>query len=546
VVLAKTFRSPWRTIPERVRQLAEIGPGNEFCTFVSRGEEVAISFGELYRHSRAYAATYAALGIEPGDIVIVMLEHSRHLFSSYLGAMLAGAIPAFMPFPSPKQRADLFWADHQALFARIEPRLLVTYTPNDITARAALGSALPVLIAGDEIFAAGESATALPGFTRLTGDIACLQHSSGTTALKKGVPLTHAAIAGHLDAYARAIELRPGDRIVSWLPLYHDMGFVACFLTALLTGIPLVALDPFEWVMKPHILFDAIERHRGTLCWLPNFAFAHLANAVRPNRHWDLSSMRAYINCSEPCKPATFERFRSRFAPDGVRSEQLAVCYAMAENVFGVTQTAIGREPAVRQLAEADAPSRTLASCGRPLVGVTVEIRGPAGTPLADGIVGEIFVRGPFLFRGYDRLPAETEHKLHGEWYASGDLGFFSDGELYVTGRVDDMLILNGRNYYAHEIEAIVDSLEGLLPGRTIAIGIDDERSGATVVVILAECRSGAPVTRISQEANALVMNRLGLSIHALVPLAPGSLIKTTSGKLSRSKNRQLYVDGAL
>ena len=545
-MLAKTFRSPWRTIPERVAQLTETGPGDEFCTFVSRGEEVLITFGELYRQSRAYAATYAALGIEPGDIVIVMLEHSPHLFASYLGAMLAGAIPSFMPFPSPKQRPDLFWADHRVLLARIEARLLVTYAPNDIAAREALGPALPVLIAGDGILAAGGAASVLPGFARFADDTACLQHSSGTTALKKGVPLTHAAIAGHLDAYARAIDLQPSDRIVSWLPLYHDMGFVACFLTALLTGIPLVALDPFEWVLKPHILFDAIERHRGTLCWLPNFAFAHLANAVRPNRHWDLSSMRAYINCSEPCKPATFERFRLRFAADGVRAEQLAVCYAMAENVFGVTQTPIGREPVTRQLTEGDVPARALASCGRPLEGVAVEARSPAGTPLADGIVGEIFVRGPFLFRGYDRLPAETERKLHGEWYASGDLGFFSDGELYVTGRVDDMLIVNGRNYYAHEIEALIDSVDGLLPGRTIAIGIDDERSGGTVVVILAECRSGAPITRISQEANALVMNRLGLSIHALVPLAPGSLVKTTSGKLSRSKNRQMYVDGAL
>ena len=542
------------TVTARLASHAAEQPEKTFCTFVSGKTEQAITFAQLYARSLAYAAVYREKGIAPGDLILIVLQHSPDLFYSFLGAMLAGAVPSFMPFPSAKQRADLYWADHQALFERIGPAMLVTYEKNLQAARENIADfALPVLVANDGIF---ERETAFEPRPCEPDDVACLQHSSGTTNLKKGVMLTHRAILEQIDAYARAIEFSTDDSVASWLPLYHDMGFIACFMLSVVLGTSLVALDPFEWVMRPQTLLDAIQKHRSTFCWLPNFAFGHLVRATRASAVWDLSSVRAFINCSEPCKPATFAKFLERFTTCGVRPEQLQVCYAMAENVFAVTQTPLGRpartlelqagaffENRVAPVSEPAQPSVALLSCGPPVNGVRIEIRKQAGEAAEPGTIGEIHVRSPFLFAGYYKLAEKTREKLRGGWYATGDMGFLNAGELFVTGRVDDMLIIAGRNYYAHEIEAIVNGVPSVLPGRNVAIAVQDRLTDAMVVAVLAECAEGAEPESLAQHIRREVLERLGLAVHAVVPLNKGELIKTTSGKISRVKNLELYLE---
>ena len=516
-----------------------------------------ITFAELLSRSAAYAECYRQMGVKPGDLVIIILQHTPHLFYSQIGAMLAGAIPSFMPFPTPKQRPELYWADHDALFAHIEPRLVVTYEENAAQLRRVLpGFRFPVLVAGESVLSLGEGAIdELPGFAAQACDIACLQHSSGTTNLKKGVMLTHAAILAHVESYAKALQFGESDSIASWLPLYHDMGFIACFLLSLIRGTHLVALDPFEWVMRPSMLLDAIERHRTTFCWLPNFAFSHIAGGARSDRVWDLSCVRAFVNCSEPCKPKTFERFARRFANDGVTPAQLQVCYAMAENVFAVTQTAIGKparslfvdpEPfSFGRIRESTGGSAIgILSCGVPIEGVSVTVAGESKEALPDGVVGEILVRSSFLFEGYYKLPEATAIKLHDGVYATGDMGFVHGGELYVTGRRDDMIIVNGQNYYAHEIEAVASEHDAAIAGRTVAIGIEEPQTDATAVVVLTECAAGAQSEKLAADLRRAILERVGLAVHSVVPLKPGQLVKTTSGKISRSKNRELYLKG--
>ena len=540
------------TVTARLARHAAEHPGKIFCTFVSGKTEKTITFAQLYDRSLAYAARYRAMGIGRGDLVLVVLQHSEHLFYSFLGAMLAGAVPSFMPFPSAKQRADLYWADHQALFERIAPALLVTYEKNLQTARENIADfALPALVADDAIFEQGTHFEPAPS---VPDDLACLQHSSGTTNLKKGVMLTHRAILEQVDAYANAIAFSDADSIASWLPLYHDMGFIACFMLSVVLGTSLVALDPFEWVMRPHTLFDAVQRHRATFCWLPNFAFGHLVRATRADAVWDLSSVRAFVNCSEPCKPETFARFLERFKGCGVRAEALQVCYAMAENVFAVTQTVIGRPVRTLELdaiaffenrvvpkSEPQQAAVALLSCGPPVKGVHLEIRTASGEPAAPGTIGEIHVRSPFLFAGYYKLPEKTREKLRDGWYATADMGFLDGGELFVTGRVDDMLIIAGRNYYAHEIEAVVNGVPCVLPGRNVAIAVEDRLTDAMVVAVLAECADGTEAEALAQHVRKEVLERLGLAVHAVLPLKKGELIKTTSGKISRVKNVELY-----
>jgi acyl-CoA synthetase (AMP-forming)/AMP-acid ligase II len=513
-----------------------------FCTFLQGASAQPITFAHLFERAKAYARRYERLGVRPGDLVIIILQHSPHLFYSYLGAILAGAVPSFMPFPSPKQHSEIYWHEHEILFERIRPRLIVTYSENLQSARAALpGFSIPVLLADDSAIEEVLDGAVLGGFSAAADSIACLQHSSGTTGLKKGVMLTHEAIVREVDVYAKAIGFTEDDSIASWLPLYHDMGFIGCFMTSVVLGTHLVALDPFEWVMRPTLLLDAIERYGTTFAWLPNFAFSHIVNGARRGSVWNLSSLRALVNCSEPCKASTFERFLARFASSGISAEHLQVCYAMAENVFAVSQTRMGEAVAIL-----DAAGMRVLSCGVPVEGVEIQIRAADGTALSENAVGEICLRSPFMFNGYYKLPEKTAQRVREGWYHTGDMGLLHDGELYVTGRIDDMLIINGRNYYAHEIEAIVNDVAGTLPGRNVAIGVEDTRTDATVVVILAECARDADDAVTSLEIKRLVLETLGLAVHSVVILDSGELIKTTSGKISRSKNKELYQRGSL
>ena len=534
---------------------ARQNPTQPFCTLLVSGQVETLNFEQIYHRAQIFARVYRTRGVKPGDIVIVMLKHSSSLFASFLGAVLVGAVPSFMPYPTPKQRSDFFWNDHERLFDRLRPRLIVTYAENRAAAHEALPNfAIETLVDTEVDFGSCGTPDFIDPYPASSDDVACLQHSSGTTGLKKGVMLSHRAILAHVNAYRSAIDLTPEDRIASWLPLYHDMGFIACFITAVVSGVELIALDPFEWVVRPQILLEAIERFRATLCWLPNFAFSHLASAVPRRARFDLSSIRAFINCSEPCKPATFKRFLERYEYAGIRTAQLHVCYAMAENVFAVTQTRLGSAtPSIRldpnalalgNIEETTAePGIELLSCGPPIDGVRLRITSNGPQP---GEVGEIHVASPFLFDGYVEQPDLTEERLRDGWYATGDLGFVRAGELYVTGRIDDLIIVNGRNYYAHEIETCVSEIDDVSPGRCVAFGVEDERSDATVVVVLAEVLDENALSGlVGRNVRQRVLERLGIAVYTVVVLGRGRLIKTTSGKVSRLKNRELYLQHA-
>jgi acyl-CoA synthetase (AMP-forming)/AMP-acid ligase II len=547
------------TLPAILRTWAQTRGDQTFCTFVERGTQRDITFAEVYERSRAYARFYRTRGVQRGELVIIILKHSDHLFYSCLGAMIAGAIPAFLPYPTAKQRSDVYWTEQNVLFDRIAPRLIVTYGENvELAARL---TGLDARAFATTIDCAPDAPLGTPDDDAIDlvqpDDIACLQHSSGTTGTKKGVMLSHRAILAAVRSYSAALGQRRDDRVASWLPLYHDMGFIACFLASIVNGTQLIALDPFEWVARPARLLDAIETNRATLCWLPNFAFTHIVNTA-PAKHWDLSWVRAFINCSEPCRSDTMERFVTRFAACGVTRAQMHVCYAMAENVFGVTQTPVDRPArtlrvdrnafaAGRITGPADeAAALTLVSCGRAIDEVEIVVRADDGDLLADGNIGEIVIRSPFLFDGYYRLPERTHAALAAGWYRTGDLGFMHAGELFVTGRIDDMIITNGRNFYAHEIEAMVSEIPDVLPGRAVAFGATAARTDATSIVVLVECAERAAIREVQSRVRQRSLDRFALSIDAVVAVPRGTLVKSTSGKLCREKNRQLYLAGDL
>lgn len=484
--------------------------------------------------ANAFARLLRAEGAGLGDIVLLIADHGPDAHAAFLGAMLAGCAPAFLPQPSAKQDHATYWAQHRIVFQ---------------FARAALVVAPDARLAEVAACAEGSGTRAVAVSTverhvRETGPIdpppadavALLQHSSGTTGLKKGVALTHAAIAAQLAAYAPTLGATQSMRIATWLPLYHDMGLVSSFLLPMWLGVPIVSLDPFVWISTPRLMLDAIAEHRGTHAWMPNFAFLVLARAARDGgRRWDLSSVRALISCSEPCKPDAFAMFSATFTPHGLRENTLHTCYAMAETVFAVSQSVVGRP--IRTLKIGGGAE--LLSNGPPIPGAAMRVVRD-GTVVADGEVGELQVSAPFLFRGYHNNPETTEAALDGDWYRTGDLGCVDGGEVFVTGRLKDVIIVQGRNVMAHDVEAAVSRVHGVKPGRCVAFGRFNERHGSEELVVVAE-RDGTddPTLAIGDA----VMADIGVACADIRMVEPGWLVKTSSGKTSRSDNARKYAE---
>ena len=496
-----------------------------------------------------WAALLRSGGARPGDIVLLSLPLGRDLLAAFVGALVAGCVPSMMPLPTPKQDAALFWTSHDRLFTRLGSRFIITTADNAAAvATHVAGIAMHVLSPGDAAAVAMESDP--PVHAWRGSDVACLQHSSGTTGLKKGVALTFDAIDAQLEALAQVLGAGARDTIVSWLPLYHDMGFVACLLQPLRSGMTGVLLDPFAWLVDPLSFLEAIARFEGAFAWMPNFAFAHLVNAAFDEaRRVDLSSLRALIDCSETCRSETLEAFAERFRGWGLRPSAPQTCYAMAETVFAVTQSA-GAPRTVRVERPAlesghvvtSAGGVALVSSGVPLPGVTLAILDEAGGALPSGHVGQIAVGAPFLFAGYHLEPARTAAAFRDGLYLTGDLGFRLDEDLYVLGRRDDLLILLGRNVYAHEIESLLSDVAGLKPGRVLAMGLDDEAIGSQELVILAEPGLGTDEKAARAAIRLRLESILAITPKRIVFVAPGWLVKSTSGKIGRAENRRKFL----
>ncbi len=493
--------------------------GSVFCEFFKAGQRRTVTFGELCASAGLAAAGLRDAGVIAGQVVPIVLEHRVELYSSFVGCTLIGAVPSFLPPLTAKQDPTLFRQGMSALLARIDPPCVIG---SDATLPSLAGQSVL------NVDAPEQARTAIGFADAPAAEIAFLQHSSGTTGLKKGVQLTHDAVLAQVARYTAAIALDEHDIIASWLPLYHDMGLITGFLLPAILGVPVVSLDALEWTARPTLLLDMMERFRATLAWLPNFAFHHIARMAPAGREWDLRSVRLLVNCSEPCRTAAFDVFAARLAKSSIGPERLAACYAMAECVFAATQTAPGQAP--RRHGE-------YVSSGRAIAGIEIDIR---DIDRATGI-GAIHLRGPFLFDGYFGQPELIAAKLHDGWLTTGDLGFLAEGELVVVGRADDMLNINGRKILAHEVEDALAMLPGLLPGRILAYAELDPHSGAMRLNIAAERAPQATGDEAdSAHVIAHVIRHTVFSVCAVRPHAvtlhgPGFLVKSTSGKLARA-----------
>ncbi len=514
-----------------------------------------ITWEQLLRQASAYADRYLSAGVIAGDAVLISLKHGPALYPAYLGAMLLGAAPAFLPFPTPKQDPVLYWETHQALFARMQARVLLTYAANAEEVAGALPAATTLLV-DEPVALSAVPITDIAASIDLPDpdSVALIQHSSGTTGQKKGVALTYRQIARQVQSYSAAIGLSEQSRIASWLPLYHDMGLIAAFLMPVHLAATVVSLDAFEWVLRPHSLLDLMDRYRCDYTWLPNFAFNHLMRTKQGNESYSLSHVRAFISCSEPCKPQTFDAFADTFAPYGVSASQLQTSYAMAETVLATSQTPLGA-PARRLWLQMQGLTAGRAVVGREGPGAVPYL---SNGPLLDGIearvdpeaecrpgegsaIGEIQLRGDYVFDGYDRNDEATAEAFVDGWYRTGDLGCLIDDEVYVLGRSKDVIIHHGVNYYAHDLEAVASAVAGIKPGRCAAVAIFDEPTGSEHIELIAEREVVSDGTdtdeRMRCDLKQAIADQFQVMVARVHLVEPGWLVKTTSGKVSRREN---------
>ena len=538
-------------------------PGDRpFVTFwVDEEEQYAVTFEQFRRRAGVQAKLLLDHEVQAGDRVIILMPQGISAMTAFAGALMVAAVPTILAYPNFKVESSKYRSGLAGVTGNLDARIVLIDDafPEELLEYVSLNN-------GSQLIRVGDASTPnvhreVPECEIACDSLAFIQHSAGTTGLQKGVALTHGAVLSQLDYLSGALRIDPStDRIYSWLPLYHDMGLIACFMLPMVCHLPVVMQSPLDWVMHPETMLQVITEHRCTMAWMPNFAFqfAPRRTTQMQRGQYDLSSLRALINCSEPVRANSMNEFAAAFAPIGFHSRALQSSYAMAENVFAVTQSDLGRsssperiwadgprlrsEHVVVPVPEGTLGAVSFTSSGRMLPNHDLKIVSESDSVLPDGHVGEILVKSDCLFRGYYNRPDLTAAALADGWYRTGDLGFQLQGELYVVGRKKDLLIVGGENLYPQDIEEIVAGHPAIHDGRVVAMGVYNENLGTEDIVIVGEVEreeflGAAP--EIEREIRRRVVAGLGVAVRTVLLKPPQWIVKSTAGKPARSGTRE-------
>ena len=502
---------------------------------------------------------------QSGDAVLLLLPHSLELFLLHLGLVLTKRIPAILPWPTARIDPEKYQRNLAHQLCNLPAGEIVTLPG---LARN-LSPALPYTVSACPIDSGSRweesfGNTPLQGLPRgevdlakglLPADALFLQFSGGTTGAQKAVVVTAPMLASQLESLGSRLSFGAEDSVVSWLPLYHDMGLIACFWLPLWFGATSLHLSATDWLLNPALLFQFVAQYRGTFCWLPNFAFSFMAGQrQRIQGTYSLQHVRAWINCSEPVRLLSCHAFAQQYAHYGVAPEALQASYAMAENVFAVTQTELGKTPAALSRASVrrgasypqlafDLVEDVYVSSGTVLSGMHVRIVNSQGALCEDGVAGEIQIRTECMFSGYWGKQGFSATAFTSDgWYATGDYGFFFQGELFVIGRIKDIIIVGGQNIFPEDVEAVVNTVSGIYPGRVVAFGMLNEAHGTEGLAIVAEAQhNSADVGSLQHEIFQLVLSAIGIAPRAVSVVPQRWIVKSTAGKISRRETRERF-----
>jgi fatty-acyl-CoA synthase len=506
----------------------------------------------------------------PSGVVLLLLPHSTELFLLYLGLLLIGRLPAILAWPTNRIDPEKYQHNilHQLrnlpaaqlltlprLARNLDPGMpfIVTECPIKECERfESLFSMVPNVARVEKQDSYHVEAAA-------PEEALFLQFSGGTTGNQKCVVVTAPMLVNQLNRLSKALQFNREDGVASWLPLYHDMGLIACFWLPLWNDATSIQFAASEWLMDPGMLLQLMSKYRATFCWLPNFAFVYLAaQRKRVDRTLNLAHVRAWINCSEPVRADSFQAFTDAFSGLGVQSEHCQASYAMAENVFAVTQTPLGSAPATfsrmsvegislgQKQTSYDLLGDRYVSSGRSLDGTAFRVRRANGDLCGDAVEGAIEIRGESLFCGYWGKDGFQSQSLTADgWYVTGDYGFSHGNDLYVIGRIDDIIVTSGVNVPPEDIEALVNTVKGIYRGRVVAFGVDDEARGTESLAVVAEMRgefNSSSAAVLELQIRRLIPSVFGFALRYVRVTPERWIVKSTAGKISRRETRLRFL----
>ena len=526
----------------------------------SATETDTLDYGQLLATAREIAAGLRQIGIVPGQCVALMLPTGLEFFHSFYGILLAGAVPVPIYPPTRPGQIEDHLRRQAGILQNCEAAALISFDAARLVARILSGlvPSLREVTTPDELREAGKSAAPADDHHGQTDEIALLQYTSGSTGNPKGVTLDHGNLLANIRAWGQAVKWSASDVVVSWLPLYHDMGLIGAWLGSLYHASPLVLMSPLDFLARPERWLWAIHQHRGTLTAAPNFAFELCLRHLDPARlqGLDLSSWRYAANGAEPVAAETLARFAAAFHPYGFHVEALAPVYGLAECSVGLAVSPPGRGPLIDRvqrepLAEGfalpaaadDINALQMVACGRPLPGHEVRIVDDTGGELPPRHVGRLEFRGPSATRGYYRNVDATEKLIRDGWLDSGDLAYLAEGDVVITGRIKDTIIRGGRNLYPYELEEAVGAIPGVRRGCVAVFGVAVAGQGTEKLVVVAETLETGTAAReeLIRRVNGLTVDLLGTPPDDVVLAPPHAVLKTSSGKIRRSATRDVY-----
>jgi fatty-acyl-CoA synthase len=551
-----------RTLPEA---LAEAARGPAGYIFVASGRETRRSYAEIYETSRRVSGALRALGLGKGDLVALVVGDAEQFLTTLFGASIAGVIPASLYPPATTSDLPRYLAATAGILRSCGARAVVT-TAGLEPHFAELRSICPELafvLSCDALDAPDPG----PERTVSADDTAFVQFTSGSTSVPKGVVVTHRNLSANIEAFSgpAGVGSSTSDRAVSWLPMYHDMGLVGMAIGAVYGSLTAVLLTPQAFVKRPVEWLRAISRYRGTVSFAPNFAYDLAVRRVKEAdfEGLDLSCWRVAGCGAEPIHAPTLAAFAEKFAPVGFRETSFLPSYGLAEHVLAATFSPRGRGPRVERLSCDDVTLRrvatsavngstgdhvTVVSCGFPLPGHEIRIADEQDRSLPERGIGEVMLSGPSVTPGYYRDQDLTARTIRDGWLRTGDVGYLSKGELFVCGRVKDLIIINGRKYHPQDLEWGVDDLGGIRRGRVVAFGtVDGGKADRAVIVV--EPTGTVPADVLTDLIRRRIVDLFGLLVDDVVLVPRGTVARTTSGKVRRAATKLRYergeIDGA-
>jgi fatty-acyl-CoA synthase len=558
-------------LPQRRSNFATLGDALDYAAQGQKGFNFhdaradlvrAYPFSELAADARRHAAHFIAEGVQPGDRIALIAETGAGFAAAFFGAIYAGALPVPLPLPTSFGGREAYVDQIRVQLTSCDPLMLLSPPGlHDIVKDAATG--LCAAHDWDEWFSGEAPDVALP--KAKPTDIAYLQYSSGSTRFPHGVAVTHEALLANLSAHATCTHAAEGDRVVSWLPWYHDMGLVGCMLAPMSNQVSVDYLATEDFARRPLSWLTLISRNPdASLSYSPTFGYDICARRISPSipvaERYDLSRWRVAGNGADMIRPEVMQAFVDTFAPAGFKASAFLPSYGLAEATLAVTIMPVGEgiqcdlidertlSGATEPRADHRLPTRyrAIVNCGKAVPGLTIEVRDENGRILHDRKIGRVFVKGLGIMAGYFRDPEATAACMKDGWLDTGDMAYMKDGSLYIVGRAKDMIIINGKNHWPQDIEWAIEQLPGFKAGDIAAFSVTTP-SGEEAPAVLVQCRTSCNDERIKlrDAIKTKVKAITGMScVVELVP--PRTLPRTSSGKLSRSKARLQYLSGEI